>query len=325
MEPLNCTVRLQNDSCEVWTGTQDPQGAQNAAAEASDVPVERVSVHIPFIGGGFGRRAKSDMVTEAVQVATAVGKPVQVMWTREDDLQNGAYRPAAFHLLRATLDAHGRPQSWQHGLAAQSMGSSVGEGAQPPYTIPAVQVTGAEVSLGVPVTIWRGAEYSYTTFAVESFMDEIAAATHADPYQFRRGLLDSTPRLRAALDLAASKADWSSPLPAKWGRGIAACFYSNSNTFVAEVAEVSVGTDGRVQVHRVIAAVDCGLVVNPSIAEAQVEGAIAQGLSATLKSEITFASGRVQQHNFDDYPLLRLPAATGKRVRRLPIRASDLL
>src|SRR5258707_674208 len=154
---------------------------------------------------------------------TAVGKPVQVMWTREDDLQNGAYRPAAFHLLRATLDAHGRPQSWQHGLAAQSMGSSVGEGAQPPYTIPAVQVTGAEVSLGVPVTIWRGAEYSYTTFAVESFMDEIAAATHAEPYQFRRGLLDSTPRLRAALDLAASKADWSSPLPAKSGRGIGAC------------------------------------------------------------------------------------------------------
>jgi isoquinoline 1-oxidoreductase beta subunit len=361
MEPLNCTVRLQNDYCEVWTGTQDPQGAQNAAAEASGVPAERVSVHIPFIGGGFGRRAKSDMVTEAVQVAAAVGKPVQVTWTREDDLQRGAYRPAAFHMLRATLDARGRLQSWQHGLAAQSMGSSVGEGAQPPYTIPAVQVTGAEVSLGVPVTIWRGAEYSYTSFAVESFMDEIAAAAHADPYQFRRGLLESTPRLGTVLDLAASKAGWFSPAPANRGRGIAACFYSNSNTFVAEVAEVSVGADGTVRVHRVIAAIDCGLVINPSIAEAQVEGAIAQGLSATLKSEITFASGRVQQQNFNDYPLLRLPempavevyfvpstenpsglgeaalpplapavanaifAATGKRVRRLPIHASDLL
>src|SRR5262249_43611768 len=152
-----------------------------------------------------------------------------------------------------------------------------------------VQVNGADVALGVPVTIWRGAEFSYTAFAVESFIDETAAAAHADPYQFRRALLDSTPRLRAVLDLAARNAGWSSPTPANRGRGIAACFYRNAGTYVAEVAEVSVGADGAVRVHRVVAAVDCGLVVNPTIAEAQVEGAIVQGLTAALKGEITFA------------------------------------
>jgi isoquinoline 1-oxidoreductase beta subunit len=360
MEPLNCVVRLRDGGCEVWTGTQDPQGAQSAAANASGVPLERVSVQVPLCGGGFGRRAGSDFVTEAVHVAQAVGGPVQVMWTREDDLQNGFYRPAAYHRMRATVDESGKLQSWQHGVAAQSMGDSVGAGAQPPYAIPSVHVSGADVSLGVPVTIWRGAEFSYTTFAVESFVDEVAAAAGADPYQFRRALLADNARLLTVVDLAASKAGWAAPLPGGWGRGMAACLYSNSNTYTAEVAEVSVGEDGMVRVHRVVCAVDCGLVINPASAEAQIEGAIVQGLSAALKGEITFAGGRVQQRNFDDYPLLRMDempaievnfvpsaenpsglgeaalpplapavanaifAATGKRVHRLPIRPVDV-
>jgi isoquinoline 1-oxidoreductase beta subunit len=361
MEPLNCTVRLGNNACEVWVGTQDPIAAQEAAAEASGLPFSRVSVQVPFIGGGFGRRVNSDIVTEAVQVARAAGRPVQVMQTREDDLQNGAYRPAAYHRLLASLDSKGKPLSWDHGVAAQSMGSGSASGAEPPYAIPTVHVTGANPGFGVPVTIWRGAELSYNTFAVESFVDELAVAAGADPYQYRRGLLGGTPRLQAALDLAASKAGWAgAPLPAGRGRGIAACAYTDAGTYAAEVAEVTVASDGSVRVDRVVCAVDCGLVVNPAIAESQVEGAIVQGLSATLKSEITFAAGRVQQHNFDDYPLLRLSemptievyfvlstedpsglgepalpplapavanaifAATGKRLRRLPIHAADL-
>jgi isoquinoline 1-oxidoreductase beta subunit len=360
MEPLNCTVRLQHGRCEVWTGTQDPQGAQAAAADASGVPVEQVSVQVPLGGGAFGRRASADFVTEALTVAKAVGQPVQVVWTREDDLQHGYYGPASSHRLRATLDGAGKLRSWQHGVAAQSIGSGAAAGAQPPYAIPSVHVSGADVSLGVPVTIWRGAEFTYSTFAIESFLDEVAATAGADPYQFRRGLLDATPRLKAVVDLAASKAGWGAALPPGWGRGMAACLYANTNTFVAEVAEVAVTRDGTVQVQRVVCAVDCGIVINPTLAEAQIEGSIVQGLSNTLKGEITFASGRVQQHNVDDYPLLRLnemptvevyfvpsterpsglgepalpplaPAvanaiyvATGRRVRRLPIRPEDV-
>src|SRR5262249_51176226 len=225
-----------------------------------------------------------------------------------------------------------------------------------------LHTSGVNVSgLGVPVTIWRGAEYSYNTFAIESFIDEIAVAAGADPYRFRRGLLDAQPRLQAVLDLAANKAGWGSPMPPRQGRGIAVCLYENANTFLAEVVEASVAEDGTVRVQRVVCGVDCGLVINPAIAEAQIEGSIVQGLSTALNAEITFAHGRVQQSNFHDYPLLRLDAmpkvevyfvassenpsglgepalpplapalanaifaATGRRIRRLPIRPADLL
>jgi isoquinoline 1-oxidoreductase beta subunit len=360
MEPLNCTARLQDGVCEIWTGTQDPQSAQAAASLASGLPLDHVSVHVLPSGGGFGRRASTDVVTEAVLLAKAVGRPTKLVWTREDDVQSGVYRPAAFHRLQATLDGSGTIQTWQHGIASQSMGSSVGAGAELPYAIPSPRILGVDVAVGVPVSIWRGAEYSYTTFAVESFIDEIAVAVHVDPYRLRRQLLSSNSQLLAIVDMAATKAGWGTPLPARWGRGMALCAYNNSNTYVAEVAEVEVAVDGSVLVHRVVCAVDCGLVVNPSLAEAQCEGSIVQGMSAALKGEITFAGGRVQQHNFDDYPLLRLQempkvevyfvqsladpagmgepalppiapavanaiyAATGKRLRRLPMLAQDL-
>ncbi len=360
MEPMNCTAWVQADRCEVWAPTQDPSGAQIAASAASGLLANQVIVHVTLMGGGFGRRAQSDFVSEAVQVSRAIGQPVQVVWTRQDDLQHDFYRPATLHQLSATLDGTGHIQAWTHFVAAQHMANQVTLGAELPYSIPTQQLHGSTVSLAVPAGIWRAVEYSYTTFVVESFLDEVAAAAGQDPYQLRLQLLDSNPRLKAALMLAATKAGWGTPLPAGRGRGIACAMFSISNTAVAEVAEVSVESDGTVRVQRVVCGVDCGLVVNPAIAEAQLEGAIVYGLTAALKGEITFANGRVQQQTFAEYPLLRMDempgvevyfvpggtapnglgepglppiapavanaifAATGKRLRRLPIRPADL-
>ncbi|HEY7126222.1 MAG TPA: xanthine dehydrogenase family protein molybdopterin-binding subunit [Ktedonobacterales bacterium] len=360
LEPMNCTAWVQADRCEVWAPTQDPGGAQIAASSASGLLANQVMVHVTLMGGGFGRRAQSDFVSEAVQVSKAIGQPVQVVWTRQDDLQHDFYRPATLHQLSATLDGAGHIQAWTHVVAAQHMANQVMLGAELPYSIPSKNLNGSDVSLAVPVGIWRAVEFSYNTFVVESFLDEVAAAAGQDPYQLRLQLLDGNPRLKAALMLAATKAGWGTPLPDGWGRGIACAVFSISNTAVAEVAEVSVEGDGKVRVQRVVCGVDCGLVVNPAIAEAQLEGAIVYGLTAALKGEITFANGRVQQQTFADYPLLRMDempsvevyfvpggtapaglgepglppiapavanaiyAATGKRLRRLPMRPADL-
>lgn len=364
MEPMNCTAYVQTHHCEVWAPTQDPQAAQLVASNISDLPLKAVTVHVTFAGGGFGRRVETDFVAEAVQVSKAIDAPVQVVWTREDDIQHDFYRPASEHHLSASLTARGLPGSWTHIVATLDTdrgahhAEPAADGADLPYSI-TFNTIGSQVSTAVPTGIWRSSNYFNTIFAVESFLDEVAAAGGLDPYQLRLRLLNNNARLRAVVQLAASKAGWGTALPAGWGRGIAVCDYF-SETVVAEVAEVSVAPDYSVRVHRVVCAVDCGLVVHPTIAESQVEGAIVMGLTAALKGEITVGNGQIQQHNFYDYPLLRmnempkievyfvpsaenptglgepgLPpiapavanaifAATGKRIRRLPIRADDL-
>jgi isoquinoline 1-oxidoreductase beta subunit len=313
------------------------------------------------MGGGFGRRTYADFVADAVQISKAVGDPVQIVWTRDDDMQHDFYRPAALHVLRATPTGQGLPASWAHAIVTQSNHHEPPTNAADlPYDISSTDITGAEVSAPVPTGIWRSFNYSHTTFAIESFVDELAASGAMDPYQLRLHLLKDSASLQAVVQLAASKAGWGTALPAGWGRGMALCNFK-SETAVAEVAEVSVDSDGTVHVHRVVCAVDCGLVVNPAIAEAQIEGAVVYGLTAALHGEITVAHGQIQQRYFHDYPLLRMDempqievyfvpggqspsglgepalppiapavanaifAATGRRIRRLPIHPADLV
>jgi len=376
MEPLNCVVDLREDRAEIWTGTQFQTGDRAAAAAVAGLKPEQVQIHTTLLGGGFGRRANpaSDFVKEAMQVAKAAKVPVKVMWTREDDTRGGWYRPMWRDRMVAGLDVAGNPVSWTHTIVGQSIfegtmfegfgikngvdGASVEGAADLLYGIPNLRVDLHSPKIGVPVQWWRSVGHSHTGFAVEEFFDEVATAGGKDPYELRRALLASQPRLRAVLDLAAQGANWGKSLPEGIGRGIATHFSFES--YVAQVAEVSVGKDGMVRVHRVVCAVDCGRTINPDIVKAQMEGGIIFGLTAALKTEITLGKGRVQQRNFHDYPMLRMfespeievhivpstepptgvgepgvpPvaaavanaifAATGKRVRRLPIKAEDL-
>jgi isoquinoline 1-oxidoreductase beta subunit len=359
MEPMNCTADIGADEGEIWAPTQTPQWAKEAAAEASGLPVDAITLHVIRMGGAFGRRSVSDFVVEAVQISQAVNAPVQGVWSREDDIQHDFYRPASYHHLRAELDDGGHLLQWRHYMAITGWGGTAG--AELPYTLSDQQVESVSASFPVPTGIWRSVDFSHNTFVVESFFDEVAAASDADPYELRYQMADSE-RLKAVLELAADRADWGTPLPAGQGRGIAACAYGHgpTKTYVAQVAEVSVSDGGDVQVQRVVCAFDCGMVINPDIVEAQIEGSIVYGLSAALKGEITVANGQVQQSNFHDYTLLRMDemptieiylvpstepphgagepavppiapavtnaifAATGKRVRRLPIRPEDL-
>jgi isoquinoline 1-oxidoreductase beta subunit len=366
MEPMNCTAHVQANHCEVWAPTQHPQAAQQVASTVSGLPLEAVTLHVTLIGGGFGRRVETDFIVEAVQISSIIGAPVKVVWTREDDLEHDFYRPASYQLLSASLTAQGLPAAWTHIAATQDTDRSdhqtqpATDGADMPYQIATTHITGSQVPSAVPAGIWRSSNYSNTIFAVESFVDEVANAGGLDPYRLRLQLLSNNPRLQGVVQLAASKAGWGTPLPASWGRGIAFYVYFSS-TAVAEVVEVSIASDNSVRVHRVVCAVDCGLVVNPTIAEAQIEGGVVYGLTAALKGEITVANGQIQQHNFQDYPLLRMnemptievyfapstepPTGLGElgvpaiapavanaifaairlRIRRLPIRPSDLI
>jgi isoquinoline 1-oxidoreductase beta subunit len=376
MEPLNCVVDLRADSCEIWTGTQFQTVDRANAAKVAGLPPDKVQIHTTLLGGGFGRRANpaSDFVMEAVQVAKAAKAPVKVMWTREDDIRGGWYRPMWHDRFAAGLDAGGEPIAWTHTIVGQSImagtpfeafgiqngidSASVEGAADLLYGIPNLQVDLHSPRIGVPVQWWRSVGHSHTGFSVEAFFDEVAHAGGKDPYQLRRKLLAKQPRMLGVLDLVAQKSNWDKPLPAGHGRGIATHFSFDS--YVAQVIEASVEKDGTVHVHRVVCAVDCGRVINPDTVTAQMEGGIIFGLTAALKTEITLENGRVQQRNFNDYPMLRMfeapaievfivpseekptgvgepsvppvaPAltnaifaATGKRVRRLPIRASDL-
>jgi isoquinoline 1-oxidoreductase beta subunit len=329
-EPMNCTADVREDSCEVWAPTQNPGDAQATVEWLTRLPGEAIGLRIPLIGGGYGRRLQVDYVNQAVQVSQAVGAPVRVVWTREDDIQHDYYHPASLHHISANLERPGNAR-----LRSEAFESE-----------------------GIPTGAWRSATNLSPAFVQECFIDEVAAAIDRDPYELRLELPQYR-RLRAVLELAATKADWGSALPERWGRGIA-CYSTWNVTPTAVVIEVFVDEDGNVRVHRVVCAVDCGTVINPDIVQAQMEGGIVLALTAGLKSEITVDHGQVQQSNLHDYPLLRFDempaievymvpsesdptgvgemsvpptppallnavfAATGKRIRHLPIRPEDL-
>jgi len=356
MEPMNCTAHVRGDACEIWAPTQNPQGIEHVAAKLTGLAPEAITVHVTYLGGGFGRRGgPMDYATEAVELAKKIDAPVQVVWTREDDIQNAVYRPATYNVLRGGLDAQGAPVAWSHRLVGPEGGSFLlTRGADELiYAVPHFRLERIIEDPGVPVAPWRGVGPSQNGWVVESFVDELAHAAGKDPYAYRRELVAGHPRLVAVLDLAAQRAEWSAAPPAGRSRGIA--LWQFGDTFLAQVAEVSVAGDGAVRVHRVVCAIDCGVVVNPAGVEAQVQSAIIYGLTAALYGEITLDRGRVVQSNFNDYRMLSLAqtpeiavhlvrsdappggvgeaglppvapalcnaifAGTGKRIRQLPI------
>lgn len=322
MEPLNCFVDLKSNSCLIRTGSQFQTVDRDAAARLAGLKPEQVAFETTFLGGGFGRRGNpaSDFVVQAVQVAKVVRQPVKVIWTREDDIRGGYYRPMWYDRISACLDDRGMPLAWHHRIVGQSIvadtmfekgmvkdgidRTSVEGAADTPYDIPNLQVELHTTKNRVPVLWWRSVGYSHTGFVIESFMDELAHAAGQDPYQYRCALLKKQPRVLNVLELAARKSGWGTPLPKGHGRGIALqeCFGS----YVAQVAEVSVDPKGQVTVHRVVCALDCGKLVNPDTVKAQMESGIAFGLSAALYGAITLKNGRVEQGNFDSYPLVAM-------------------
>jgi len=322
MEPMNCTVDVRKDGCEVWVGNQVIARAQAAAAKTAGLPLDKVVVHNHLIGGGFGRRLEIDGVIRAVQIAQQVEGPVKVVWTREEDIQHDMYRPYFFDRMSAGLDEVGMPVAWNHRFAGSSilarwLPPAFNNGLDPDttdgaikltYTLPNMHVEYLRVEPpGIPTAFWRSVGPSHNVFVVESFMDELAAAAKQDAVAYRRALLDKTPRAKAVLNLAAEKAGWGQPLPKGVGRGVSLQFVFGS--YMAQVAEVEVSKDGAVRVRRVVCAVDCGTVVNPDTVRAQIEGAIIFGVTAALYGEITLKDGRVEQTNFDTYQILRMNEA----------------
>jgi len=330
MEPMNCTAHVRADGVDIWAPTQFQTGAQGLGAGIGGVPPEKVKVHTTYLGGGFGRRFELDFIKEALETSKAAGAPVKLIWSREDDIRNAQYRPANLHRMRAGLDAGGQPVAWTQRIVAPSImarvfpdtvkngldGEAVEGGVGMPYAIPNVHVDYALTDTGIPVGFWRSVNNSFNGFAVETFIDELAAAAKKDPYEYRRDLLSKAPRHLGVLNLAASKAGWGTPLPAGRARGIAV--FKSFDTHVAEVAEVSVDSDGVPHVHRVVCAVDCGPVVNPSIVEAQMQSAIVYGLTAALWGEITIDKGQVQQSNFHNYRMLRMAEMPVVEVHIVP-------
>jgi isoquinoline 1-oxidoreductase beta subunit len=321
MEPLNCTVEVRNDGAEIWVGSQFQGVDQAAAAKTLGLQPAQVKFNTMIAGGGFGRRANpvSDYIVEACEIARDAKVPVKVVWTREDDIRGGFYRPMYVHRVEVGLGPRGAIAAWNHAIVGPSIVAGtpfeammVKDGVDPtstegvsdtPYAIPNMSVMLHSVNAGVPVLWWRSVGHSHTAFVMETMMDEAAAAAGKDPLDFRRELLDKHPRVRRVLDLAASKASWGGALPRGRARGIAV--HESFGSICAQVAEVSL-TGNEIRVHKVVAAFDCGLVVNPLTVEAQLQSAIAFGLSAALFGEVTFKDGRVEQSNFHDYRVLRM-------------------
>ena len=373
LEPMNCTVHVRKDGCDVWVGTQVAARAQAAAAKVAGLPLDKVVLHQHLIGGGFGRRLEIDGVTRATEIARHVDGPVKVVWTREEDIQHDMYRPYWFDRLQAGLDEKGRPVAWNHRFAGSSiiarwLPPGFNKGLDPdsvdgaihlPYGLPNMHVEYLRVEPpGIPTAFWRSVGPSHNVFVVESFMDELAATAKQDPVAYRLALLEKSPRAKAVLELAAAKAGWGQALPQGVGRGVSVQHVFGS--YLAQVAEVEVAKNGSVRVRRVVAAVDCGIVVNPDTVKAQIESATNFGITAALYGEITVKDGRVEQSNFDTYQMLRLDeapsievhivkssqapggmgepgtsaivpavanaifAATGKRLRRMPVDPAQL-
>ena len=319
MEPMNCTVHVRKDGCEVWVGTQVVARAQATAAKTTGLQSDKVVVHNHLIGGGFGRRLEIDGVTRAVQIAMQVDGPVKVIWSREEDIQHDMYRPYFVDRMSAGLDEGGMPVAWSHRFAGSSilarfLPQAFNNGLDPdttdgainlPYALPNAHVEYLRMEPpGIPTAFWRSVGPSHNVFVVESFIDELAAAAKKDPVDYRLALLAGSPRAKAVLRLAAEKAGWGRPLPKGRGRGVATQFVFG--TYLAEVAEVEVSKDGEIRVQRVVCAVDCGLVVNPDTVQAQVQSAVVFGISAALFGKITLKDGRVEQTNFDTYRALRM-------------------
>jgi isoquinoline 1-oxidoreductase subunit beta len=373
MEPMNATVWVKPDGVEVWAGTQAQGPSQHILGKLTGVAPSKVKVNTMYLGGGFGRRFAPDFTVDATLLSKASGKPVKLVYTREDDMKAYFYRPASVTRFVGGLDAGGNALSFFASVASPSIAEASGfmklpadgvdesavEGIRDcPYDFPNLRVEYARREPGVQVWFWRSVGHSQNLFFLESFIDEMAVAAGRDPYEFRRSLLGRQPRHLGVLDLAAQRAGWGGPLPPGVHRGIAVA--QSFGSYVAQVAEVSVGKDGKVKVHRVVAAVDCGMTVNPAIIQRQIESAIVYGLSAALYGRITFKDGRVEQSNFYDYPVLRIDempkvqvhivesseppggmgepglpplapavanaifAATGKRLRKLPIDSEQL-
>ncbi|MGY8662790.1 xanthine dehydrogenase family protein molybdopterin-binding subunit [Bradyrhizobium sp. UFLA05-109] len=327
MEPMNCTVHVRKDECEIWIGTQAIARLQAFAAKAAGLPVEKVIVHNHLIGGGFGRRLEADMAVRAVQIAQQVDGPVKVVWTREEDIQHDMYRPYWFDRLSAGLDKDGKVTAWKNRYAGPSviarwLPPAYKDGLDPDSTEGAIGLVYGLPNLhvefvrtepqGVPTAFWRSVGPSHNVFVTESFIDELAAAAKQDPIAYRRALLDHNPRAKAVLDLAAEKSNWGQPLPKGYGRGVS--IQNAFGSILAQVAEVEVAKDGSVRVHRVVCAMDCGTVVNPDTVEAQLQSGVMFGTTAALYGEITIKNGRVEQSNFDTYQILRMNEAPAVEV-----------
>lgn len=327
MEPMNCTVHFRGNECEIWLGTQAIARVQAMAAKAAGLPPDKVTVHNHLIGGGFGRRLEADGAVRAVEIARQVDGPVKVVWTREEDIQHDMYRPYWVDRIEAGLDKSGRPVAWTNRFAGSSviarwLPPAFRNGLDPDttegaidlvYSLPNFHVEYVRVEPpGIPTAFWRSVGPSHNVFVTESFIDELAAAAKQDPVAYRRALLDHNPRAKAVLELAAEKAGWGTPLPQGRGRGVA--LQNVFGSYLAQVAEVEVAKDGSVRVHRVVCAMDCGIVVNPDTVQAQIQSGVMFGVTAALYGEITVKSGRVEQANFDTYQMLRIDQAPAIEV-----------
>ncbi|WP_455207379.1 molybdopterin cofactor-binding domain-containing protein [Kaarinaea lacus] len=324
MEPLNCVVQINSDGCEIWNAAQNQTSDQMAVAKLLGIEVDQVKINTLYAGGSFGRRANplSDYVLEAANIAKANGDntPIKMVWTREDDMRAGYYRPMYYHELKAGLDKDGNPVAWQHRIVGQSLlagtafepmlvkngvdATSVEGASNLPYAIPNMLVDLHTPKLPVTVQWWRSVGSTHTAYSTETFLDELAHAANRDPVEFRRALLKDHPRHLGVMELAAEKAGWGQALPKGKGRGIAV--HESFNSYVAQVAEVTVNDDNTFTIDRVVIAVDCGLAVNPDIIRAQMEGGMGFGLAAALSSAITLNDGQVEQSNFHDYKVLRM-------------------